>query len=124
VEKASAVPLDGCPGIVLGEAEIEAALAVCRGGSADSRGKAVYEPRYLAEVERMKNRRFRFVWDPGWHKSMLPEGAGRERRQEPGTAEIAEKGRESAEKYCSSFSAISSRSTVVDGFVFVNPYAG
>jgi hypothetical protein len=45
VEKGSAVALDVCPGIVLGEAEIEAALAVCTGASADSRGKAVYEPR-------------------------------------------------------------------------------
>jgi hypothetical protein len=74
----------------------------------------------------MKNRRFRFVRDPGWHKSMLPEGAGRERRQAPWTAEIAEKGRESAEKYffLPLFSAISSSVYLVDGFLFVTPYGG
>ena len=73
-EKGGTVPFDGGAGIVLGEAEIEIALAVSAGKSARPRRKAMDEPGKLAEMPRAKDRKLGFVRGPGWHASMIKEG--------------------------------------------------
>jgi hypothetical protein len=75
-KKGGAVAFDGSTGIVLGKAEIQIALAVSAGKSAEARGETVQQPGDLAELVSAKNGEFGFVRGPGWHRSMLPEGVG------------------------------------------------
>src|SRR5580658_281523 len=72
-QKRGPVAFDRGTGIVLSEAEIEIALAIYAGRSAGARGKAVHQPRKLAQMLRAKNCEFRFGCGPGCHISILTE---------------------------------------------------
>jgi hypothetical protein len=74
-EKRGPVSFYRRPRVVFGEAEVEIAFAVGARGSSRARGKSMQQPGELVQVLCAENRKFGFVWGPGWHRSMLPEAS-------------------------------------------------